>query len=149
MAPDFCDESVLRGFMTSLSPSYELLYSRCAHWLMSKTKSLLKSPKLPKGDAEVQLWRKGSSFQFACRWAESTSKPTDKWLTTSVSSEMVNPVRDSNRLAFPVTQYFQGPILDMVRISARNSKTRQGALTIAFKTVRGMLYMYCIPLVWR
>lgn len=137
MTVDFNDESVLRSFMTSLSPSYELLYSRCAHWLMTKT-SLLKPSKLPKGNAEVQLWRKGNAFQLACRWVDNTGKVVDKWLTMAVSSGMVNPVRDSNRLAFPNSQYSQGTVVDLVNIIARNSKPRQGAITIAFKTVRGV-----------
>lgn len=139
---DFSDETVLRGFMSSLTP-YELLFSRRADSLVAKDKSLFGSKKSKKGDAEVQLWRKGNSVQMAARWSDEV---VDKWLTMSVHPGRLDPIKESNQAGFSNLEYTRGTVIDLASIISRSPKAanmarREGTVTITFKSVRGMFHL--------
>lgn len=142
MQADFSDEATLRSFMSSLTP-YELLFSRRALSLIAKGKSLFGSKKSKKGDAEVQIWRKGNSIQLTARWDDEVP---DKWFTMPVVSGKIDPSKDSNQAGFPSAEYSRGTMIDLANIVSRSPKSasmarKEGSVTITFKSVRGM----CCP----
>ncbi|CAG8197792.1 unnamed protein product [Penicillium olsonii] len=131
---EFGNEITARPFLSSLSPLYENVYSRRVQHLSTKTSAILGFQKLGKGNVELQLWRRGTSFQLAARLAGIAS---DKWLTISVPSELVDTSKDKTRVVFPRTTYLRGTTLDMMNIMARapknpTVKNKEAALSISF-----------------
>jgi hypothetical protein len=140
MTTEFNDESLLRGFVSSLSIWYELLFSRRATSLVTKGKSFFGARKSNKGETEVQLWKKGTSIQMAARWDDHIS---DKWLTISIPPGALQPPKESTRVDFSALQYERGTFLNMAGILAvgpkdPNMARRSGQLMITFATARGM-----------
>lgn len=143
MLAKFGDEAVLRSFMSSLTP-YELMFSRRSLSVIAKGKSLFAAKKSRKGDAEVQIWRKGNSVQLAARWGEDVP---DRWLTMAVVSGKTDAGKegkDSNQAGFPNAEYSRGTVIDLANIVSRSPKSanmarREGSVMITFKSVRGML----------
>ncbi|KAJ0426918.1 hypothetical protein BJY00DRAFT_3048 [Aspergillus carlsbadensis] len=137
----FNDEPVLHAFMSSLTSTYELCFSRRAEAMTTKKQSFLSSKKSTKGETEVQLWRKGHSIQLASRW---TNHVADMWLTMSVPSGSSRSIsRDSNRIEFPVTGYSRGTVLNLAAIAAGSPKDprmprRNGPITISFPKPKGI-----------
>ncbi|KAE8375368.1 hypothetical protein BDV26DRAFT_17749 [Aspergillus bertholletiae] len=138
MTIEFDEEPLLRSFMGSLANGYELLYSRRAISLVTKGKSLFGPRKSNKGETEVQLWRKGVSFQMSARWDDHV---TDKWLTVSIMTGALQPTKDSMRVEFPTLQYSRGSFLNMAGILAvapkdPNMARRSGQIAINFATAK-------------
>ncbi|OJJ31549.1 hypothetical protein ASPWEDRAFT_62678 [Aspergillus wentii DTO 134E9] len=136
MTVEFSHEPILRAFMSALATSYELLFSRNAHLVAAKEKTLFVSKKW-KGGAEVKLWRTGNSVQLASRWND---RVTDKWLTMSIPPGALEPTKDGNQVSFSHMQYSLGTVLDMAHIITRNptekGKARlEGTITITFMAV--------------
>ncbi|KAJ5267526.1 hypothetical protein N7478_010334 [Penicillium angulare] len=134
----FDSDSIARAFMSSLSPSYDLVYSRRIHSLSIKT-NMLGSKRSGKGDAEIQLWQRGNTTQLAARWNDSVP---DKWLTMSLPGDFSDSPKDNLRVSFAKLPYFRGVSLDLMNIMARSPKTtsvinREGAISISFKRVKG------------
>jgi hypothetical protein len=141
MTIEFNNELVARSFLSSLSPLYDLLYSSRIQSISTRTKSFLGFQKPDKGGAEVQLWRRGRTFQLAARWDDSVP---DKWLTISLPSEFIDSSKDNNRVIFPRLPYIRGTTLDMMNIMARspknsNVRNKEGAVSILFQTSKGEL----------
>ncbi|PLB55883.1 hypothetical protein P170DRAFT_372249 [Aspergillus steynii IBT 23096] len=133
----FKEEQALRGFMTSLASAYELAFSRRAVSLTTKGKSMFGTSKSSKGETEVQLWRKGSTVQFASRWKDLNN---DQWLTMSVPSG-VRLSSDHNRVDFPAVIYSRGAVLNMATIMAgapkhSNKLRKTGPITVNFPTAK-------------
>lgn len=136
---EFDDNLVARSFLSSLSPLYDLLYSRRIQSLSTKSNSLFGFQRLGKGTAEAQLWRRGKTFQLAARWDDSVP---DKWITMGVPSEFVDPSKETTRVTFPRLAYLRGMTLDMMNVLARgpnnsNAKSKEGAISISFQTSKG------------
>lgn len=148
MLVEFDAEAALREFMSSLTP-YELMFSRRSTSLTAKGKALFGSKKSKKGEAEVQIWRKGSSVQLAARWDDEAG---DKWLTMTVVSAKPGPAKDGkdgNQAGFPNAEYSRGTVIDLANIVSRSPKStnmvkREGGVTITFKTARGMFRSICL-----
>lgn len=148
----FKEEQALRGFMTSLASTYELAFSRRAVCLTTKGKRLFGTNKSSKGDTEVQLWRKGSTVQFASRWYDQT---TDRWLTMSMPPGVL-PSSYSNRVYFPAHTYSRGTVLNMATIMAGapkdpNKLRKNGPITVTFPTVEGTahaIYIFRSDRLW-
>ncbi|CAI7638003.1 unnamed protein product [Penicillium crustosum] len=133
---EFGDDLVARTFLGSLSPLYELLYSRRIQSLSPKNNSLFGFQISGRRSADIQLWRRGTAFQLAARWDDSVP---DKWLTMSVPSEFIDFSKDNTRLTLPRLPYFRGMTLDMMNVMARspknsNAKNKEGAMSISFQT---------------
>lgn len=136
---EFGNDLVARSFLSSLSPLYELLYSRRIQSLSTKGNSLFGFQMSGKRSAEIQLWRRGTAFQFAARWDDSDS---DKWLTISVPSEFIDFSKENTRLTLPRLPYLRGMTLDMMNVMARspknsNAKKKEGAISISFQISEG------------
>ena len=140
---EFDDADMIKSFMGSLTASHELLYSRRAHWITIKEKSRFVSSKSTKGNAEVQLWKKGNTVYLLSRWED---KVVDKWIAAQVPrGKGLSQTRDSNRASLPKVEYSRGTTMDMANLMARNPREsgtgrKEGPITIAFETVRGTLY---------
>ncbi|KAJ5384051.1 hypothetical protein N7517_001962 [Penicillium concentricum] len=133
---EFGNDLEARSFLSSLSPLYELLYSRPIHSLSTKGNSLFGFQISGKGSADIQLWRRGTTFQLAARWDDSV---TDKWLTMAVPSEFIDSSKENSRVTFPRFPYLRGTTLDMMNVMARspknsNAKIREGTMSISFQT---------------
>ncbi|KAJ5526258.1 hypothetical protein N7494_012908 [Penicillium frequentans] len=138
----FNSDSVLRAFMSALSPLFDLSYSRRIQSLSTKS-NLLGGKKSGKGGAEIQLWRRGNTTQLAARWDDSVP---DRWLTMSLPSEFSDSSKENDRVNFPKLPYSRGMSLDMMNIMARTPKTsnlvdREGAISIVFQTAQGDLFL--------
>ncbi|KAJ5776675.1 uncharacterized protein N7511_001686 [Penicillium nucicola] len=141
MNVEFTTDPVARSFLSSLSPLFDILYSRRVQSISIKAKSFLGFQKSGKGGADVQLWRRGTTFQLAARWNDSVP---DKWLTMSLPSEFIDSSKDNNRVILPRLPFFRGMTLDMMNIMARspknsNGQIKEGALSILFQTIQGEL----------
>ncbi|EAW14338.1 uncharacterized protein ACLA_073740 [Aspergillus clavatus NRRL 1] len=138
---EFDDEQTMRTFMSSLASSYELVYSRSAMSLKTKSRGIFGVTRAlsSKGATEVQLWRRGNHFQLASRWADHIQ---NRWLTMSVPLPELRTSGHSNRVEFPPMPYFRGPVLDFANILARGPakspslSERKGPITITFATSR-------------
>ncbi|KAJ5093532.1 hypothetical protein N7456_009393 [Penicillium angulare] len=133
----FDSDSVARAFMSSLSPLYELVYSRRIHSLSTKV-NMLGSKRSGKGGAEIQLWRRGNTTQLAARWSDNVP---DKWLTMSLPRDFSESSKDNLRVGFAKLPYFRGVSLDLMNIMARTPKatsmvSREGAISISFQSVK-------------
>ncbi|KAI3144139.1 hypothetical protein CBS147326_1143 [Penicillium roqueforti] len=133
---EFGNDPVARSFLSSLSPLYELLYSRRIQSLSTKGNSLFGFQMSTKRSADIQLWRRGTAFQLAARWDESVP---DKWLTMAVPSEFIDCSKENTRLTLPRLPYMRGTTLDMMNVMARSSKNpivknKEGAMSISFQT---------------
>ncbi|KAJ5189102.1 hypothetical protein N7491_005427 [Penicillium cf. griseofulvum] len=136
---EFENDLEARSFLSSLSPLYDLLYSRRIHSLSTKGNSLFRFQISSKGSANIQLWRRGANFQLATRWDDSVS---DKWLTMAVPSEFIDSSKDNSRVTLPRLPYLRGTTLDMMNVIARypknsNYKNKEGAMSISFQTSKG------------
>lgn len=136
---EFDDESDCMAFMSSLSSQHSLVFSRRVPHLSTKAPSRFGSAKSNKGNAEVQLWRKGNSIRLLARWGDHVA---DKWISMAVPRNGLEPQRDSNRATFPKLEYDRGRKMDMSNLIARDSKEkvekkRFGVVSITFNTVRG------------
>ncbi|THC95419.1 hypothetical protein EYZ11_005106 [Aspergillus tanneri] len=136
---DFNHAAVMRGFMSSLASSYELVFSRRAVSLATKGKTIFGSKKSTKGDAEVQVWRKGNTVRLASRWQDHIP---DKWLTMSISSGLLSLSADGTRVDFPPVNYSRGMVLNMASIMAGaprdpNMARKHRTITITFPTANG------------
>ncbi|KAJ5129890.1 uncharacterized protein N7515_005929 [Penicillium bovifimosum] len=132
---EFSNDATARSFLGSLSPLYELLYSRRIQSLSTKGNSLLGLQKSRKGTAEIQLWRRGSTFQLAARWDDTVP---DRWLTMAIPSEFIDSSKEDTRVTLPRLPYLRGMTLDMMTILARspknvNVKNKEGAISISFQ----------------
>lgn len=140
---EFDDPDMVRSFIGALSAGHELLFSRRAHWITTKEKSRFISSKSTKGNAEVQLWKKGNTMYLLSRWED---KVVDKWIAAQVPrSKGLSHARDSNRASLPKVEYTRGTTIDMANLMARNpreshSGRKEGPITITFDTVRGKSY---------
>ncbi|PLN80979.1 hypothetical protein BDW42DRAFT_169717 [Aspergillus taichungensis] len=136
---DFNDEHTMRAFMTSLASSHELLFSRRAVSLTTKGKSLFRSRNSGKGEAEVQIWRKGTSYQLAARWSDNI---TDRWLTVTIPPERAELSHGTNRIDFrTIASYSRGTFLNMADIAAVSPKDpnmarRSGPIAMVFPSIR-------------
>ncbi|CAI7656315.1 unnamed protein product [Penicillium glandicola] len=133
---DFGNDLVARSFLSSLSPLYELLYSRRIQSLSAKSNSLFGFQKSSKRSADIQLWRRGTAFQLAARWDDSVP---DKWLTMTIPSEFIDSSKENTRVTLPRLPYLRGMILDMMNVMARSpknpsTKNKEGAMSISFET---------------
>lgn len=136
---EFGNNLVARTFLSSLSPLYELLYSRSIQSLSPKSNSLFGFQVSGKRRADIQLWRRGTAFQLAARWDDSVP---DKWLTMSLPSEFIDFSEDNTRITLPRLPYLRGMTLDMMNVMARspknsNAKNKEGAMSISFQTSEG------------
>lgn len=137
---EFDDEPKSQAFMNALTAGHDLIYSRRALWVTTKEKSKFRSSKSNKGNAEVQLWKKGNAMRLTSRWEDVVA---DKWITLTVPrSAGLHHQRDSNRASLPKVDFDRGTQIDMANITARNPKVaaegkRIGPITIAFETVLG------------
>ncbi|KXG48423.1 uncharacterized protein PGRI_022930 [Penicillium griseofulvum] len=136
---EFENDLEARSFLSSLSPLYDLLYSRRIHSLSTKGNSLFGLQISGKGSADIQLWRRGTTFQLATRWDDSVP---DKWLTMAVPSEFIDCSKENSRVTLPRLPYLRGTTLDMMNVMARcpknsSSKNREGAMSISFRTSKG------------
>ncbi|CAG8101426.1 unnamed protein product [Penicillium salamii] len=136
---EFGTEIAARSFLTSLSPLYELLYSRRVQNISAKTNAILGFQKLGKGGLELQVWRRGTLFQLAARWYGTVS---DKWFTMAIPSAFVDASKDNTRVILPRTTFLRGTTLDMMNIMARapkspNVKNKEAAISISFQTSEG------------
>lgn len=141
----FKEEQALYGFMTSLASAYELVFSRRAVSLTTKGKSLFGSSKSSKGETEVQLWRKGSTIQFASRWKDLN---IDRWLTMSVPPGVLLS-SDRNRVDFPAVTHSRGTVLNMATIVATapknpNKMRKTSPITVTFPSVKGAFLADCL-----
>ena len=149
---DFDEESISQAFMSSLTLNHELIFSRRAHYITTKAPSRFGSKKSNKGNAEVQLWRKGKSMRLVSRWDDTVE---DKWLTTAIptTTGSIDPShgKDSNRAVLPRVEYDRGSQIDMANMMARHPREKteakkMGPITIAFESVRGeLMCMNCHP----
>jgi hypothetical protein len=135
----FGNDSVTRSFLSSLSPLYELLYSRRIQSLSTKSNSVFGFQKSGKRSADIQLWRRGTDFQLAARWDDSVP---DKWLTMAVPSEFIDCSKENTRVTLPRLPYLRGMTLGMMNVMARspmnsNAKNKEGAMSISFQTSEG------------
>lgn len=138
---EFDDEANCMAFISSLSSQHTLLFSRRAPHLMTKAPSRFGSSKSNKGNAEVQLWRKGNSIRLLSRWGDHVE---DRWISMTVPKNGLEAQRDSNRATFPKLEYERGRKIDMANLIARDSKEpvekkRLGPVAITFNSVRGEL----------
>lgn len=138
---EFANESDCMALMSSLSSQHTLVFSRRAPHLMTKAPSRFGSAKSNKGQAEVQVWRKGNSILLLSRWGDHVE---DKWISMTVPKNGPDYQRDSNRATFPKLEYDRGRKVDMANLMARDprekmEKGRFGCITIVFDTVRGEL----------
>ncbi|KAJ5209451.1 hypothetical protein N7449_003830 [Penicillium cf. viridicatum] len=136
---EFGNDLVARTFLSSLSPLYELLYSRRIQSLSPKSNSLFGFQISGKRSADIQLWRRGTAFQLAARWDDYVP---DKWLTMSVPSEFIDFSKDNTQFTLPRLPYLRGMTLDIMNVIARgpknsNSKNKEGAMSIFFQTSEG------------
>ena len=139
---DFNNDSVSRAFMSSLTNDFELIFSRRAYSITSKTPSRFGSNRSGKGPAEVQLWRKGNSTRLLTRWGESVE---DKWMSMALEKTMTDLPKDSNRACFSRVEYDRGRKIDMANLVARDPRESSeakkiGPLTITFSNFRGKLF---------
>lgn len=145
---NFNRDSVARAFMSTLSPLYDLVYSRRIQSLSTKS-NLLGGKKSGKGGAEVQLWRRGNTTQLAARWNDNIP---DKWLTMSLPRDCSDSSKDQMRVSFPKLPYSRGVSLDMMNIMARSPKTtsvitREGVISLSFQSVGGSyLILSCLDI---
>jgi len=150
----FDDSDVAQAFMNSLTGGHNLVFSRRAHWITTKPRSLLGRPKSNKGNAEVQLWCKNSpangtngnattSMRLVSRWDDHVE---DKWITIAIPRTLMSSgaynATDSNRAVLPHVQYDRGRLIDMASMVARNPRAAAhtrgtGPVIIAFETVKG------------
>ena len=138
---DFEQESLSQKFISSLTAGHELIFSRCADYITTKTPNRFKITKSNKGSAEIQLWRKANSKRLLSRWGDMVE---NKWLTMAVSPESLIPGRDSNRANFEKLEYNLGRKIDMSRLVAveprdKKNSGKLGPISIAFATFRGKL----------
>lgn len=136
---EFGNDVVARSFLSSLSPLYELLYSRRIQSLSTKSNSLFGFQKSGKGGAEIQLWRRGTDSQLAARWDDSVP---DRWLTVAVSSKFIDSSKENTRVTLPRLPYLRGRTLDLMNVMARsprnsNAKNKEGGISISFQTTKG------------
>lgn len=138
---DFASEATANAFLSSLSGSWTLLFSRRAHYITTKAPSRFGSTKSNKGNAEVQLWLKGNSVRLLSRWDD---KVEDKWMSMAVPRDALGAhTKDSNRASLPKCEYDRGRKIDMANLVARDSRDKEagkkmGPVTIAFESVRGV-----------
>ncbi|KAJ5164024.1 uncharacterized protein N7500_005854 [Penicillium coprophilum] len=133
---EFGNDLEARSFLSSLSPLYDLLYSRRIHSLSTKGNSLFVFQISGKGGADIQLWRRGTAFQLAARWDDSVP---DKWLSMAIPSEFIDSSKENSRVTLPRLPYLRGTTLDMMNVMARspknsNHKNKEGAMSISFQT---------------
>ncbi|CAG8008204.1 unnamed protein product [Penicillium nalgiovense] len=136
---EFDNDSVARSFLSSLSPLYELLYSRRVQTLSTKSNSVFGFQMSGKRSPDIQLWRRRTDFQLAARWDDSVP---DKWLTMGVPSEFIDCSKENTRVTLPRLPYLRGMTLDMMNVMARspknsNAKNKEGAMSISFQTSEG------------
>ncbi|KAJ5354672.1 hypothetical protein N7541_005716 [Penicillium brevicompactum] len=136
----FGTDVAVRSFLSSLSPLYELLYSRHVQALSTKTNTILGFQKLGKGGVELQLWRRGSTFQLAARLGGNVS---DKWLTMAVPAAFNDTSKERTRVILPRSPYLRGKTLDMMNVMARgpkspNIKNKEAAFSISFQASEEM-----------
>jgi hypothetical protein len=136
---EFGSEIVARSFLSSLSPLYELLYSRRVQTVSTKANSLLGFQKLGKGSVEAQLWCRGTTFQLAARWDDTV---LDKWLTLTIPSDFIDSSKENGRVILPRLPYLRGTALDMINVMARspknpNVKNKDAAVSISFQDSEG------------
>ncbi|KAJ5773843.1 hypothetical protein N7457_008739 [Penicillium paradoxum] len=133
---EFGDDLVARSFLSALSPLYDLLYLRRIQSISMKSNSLFGFHKSGRGSVDIQLWRRGTTFQLAARWDDSIP---DKWLTISVPSDFTDSSKENTRVTLPRLPYLRGMTLDMMNVLARNpknpnAKSKEGAISISFQT---------------
>ncbi|RAK77588.1 uncharacterized protein BO72DRAFT_428314 [Aspergillus fijiensis CBS 313.89] len=139
VAISFDEVLTLQGFMSSLASSHELVFSRRATSLTTKSKLFFGHKKSSKGDSEVQLWRDGENLRLAARWK--SDQIADKWLTLGMPAR--EPMRDhSDRINFPTQEFSRGMVLNMAKIAAGKAKDpskerSRGPVTIHFPTTKG------------
>ena len=136
---DFDDKSASEAFISSLTAGHELIFSRRAHSITTRAPSRLKSSKSNKGNAEVQLWRKGNFIRLVSRWDD---RVEDKWMSMVIPRAGLNHTKYDNRASLPEVEYDRGRVIDMANMVARNPREkaegkRTGPITIAFELVRG------------
>ncbi|RAH83271.1 hypothetical protein BO86DRAFT_359520 [Aspergillus japonicus CBS 114.51] len=137
----FDEVLTLQGFMSSLASSHELVFSRRATSLTTKSKLFFGHKKSSKGDSEVQLWRDGENLRLAARWK--SDQIVDKWLTMGMPAR--EPTRDHHdRINFPTQEFSRGMVLNMAKIAAGKAKDpskerSRGPVTINFSSTKGGL----------
>lgn len=150
---EFEDEATMFKFMSALTPDYNLVFSRPAHYVATKAPRKFGSTKSNKGQAQVQLWQERrntksgnnkNNIRLVSRWEE--SKVEDKWLSLPIRPGTLQQSRTknnhSNRISLPKGPYERGRKLDMKNLAATDSKTaskgegsrRVGPVTICFES---------------
>ena len=137
---DFETEAMSQKFMSSLTLSHELIYSRRICWLSTKPAPRFGSQRSSKGSAEVQLWRKGQNIRLASRWED---KVEDKWITLAVPrGASGRGGNNSNKVTLPKVEFERGRLIDLANIVARSPRNtakgkEEGPITVAFQSFRG------------
>lgn len=137
---EFPDESISLEFMSALSAGHKLIFSRRADYITTKAPSRFGSAKSNKGNAEIQLWRKGNSTRLVSRWGDAVD---DKWLSMAIPTSGLTTKKDSNRVSIPRIEFNRGRKIDLANLVARDARGKTerrnlGYVTIAFESFKGM-----------
>ena len=141
---DFIDESVSRDFLSSLSSDCNLIFSRRAHYVLTKAPPRFGSAKSNKGSAMIQLWQKGNSTRLLSRWGDTVE---EKWMSMTIEKAAVIFPKDNNRASLSRVEYEKGRKIDMANLVARDPREKTegrkaGPITIAFESVKGKLWRW-------
>ncbi|KAL8801895.1 MAG: hypothetical protein Q9182_004184 [Xanthomendoza sp. 2 TL-2023] len=145
----FSDEQTTFHFLSALSPTHTLIFSRRALSLATKPPRIkFGSTKSTKGPAQVQLWRRKAdgAIRLVARWDDGVE---DQWLSLPITKDTLSQQQqqsnDSNRASLPKGVYERGRRLDLKSLAATDSREskkglarrREGPVMICFESVQG------------
>lgn len=138
---EFDDEGDCMRFLSSLSNSHKIIFSRKASFISTRPPPKFKigSIKSNKGPADVQLWQKGTSVRLLTRWVHGVE---DKWMSMTVPPEGMDRQGGSYCASLPKVDYQRERKVNMSNMEAtdpsnRTDGKRSGPITIKFETTNG------------
>lgn len=142
MVIEFDEETDSQRFMRALTLNHDLIFSRRVSWISNKRPSRgfgFGNQKGNRGNAEVQLWRKGQNIQLVSRWDD---RVADKWMTMTVPRQVADLRGNGTKAVLPDMPYVRGSLIDLANLVATNPREPNSArktrpITIAFEEWKG------------
>ncbi|KAL8685858.1 MAG: hypothetical protein Q9218_007501 [Villophora microphyllina] len=139
----FDDEAVSFAFLSALTTGHNLLYSRRAQYVTTKTPRRFSITKSNSRQADIQLWQTKSTkgMQLLARWQDE-SKVEDNWLSIPLPKDILEQSNDSGScINLRNSAYRRGRKMDMAHLAATDSRRngegeKRGPVVICFENAR-------------
>lgn len=138
---EFDDEVDCMRFLSSISISHKMIFSRQARFISTRLPSILRFRSITsnKGPADVQLWQRGTSVRLLTRWVQGVE---DKWISMTVPPEGMDRQGSTYRAILPKVEYQRGRNVKMFNMEATDPSLRMngkksGPIVIEFENANG------------